>query len=148
LPDPLLEKIFNEVHGNFAPRTLETLFLSRRLLPFAIRPLYTEIHTYTPHAAVTLFSTLKHRPELAKRTRIFQMSMDGVGENGIQAGRVFEKIPAMSRSAKRKEGRMKEAHPLDDILPGLKEGNVLFPSCSFDEPSTLDTDDAMSDENV
>lgn len=126
LPDDLLDKIFERVHGISASLSITTLVLSRRLLPFAIKPLYTSIHTYSTSQCVKLFAALKHRPVLGELTRVYTMSIFGA-QHGIPVSNQIVKVVTMARSEMRKQKRLREEalsqeDTLNDILPSAKEG--------------------------
>ncbi|GAA5948834.1 hypothetical protein JCM3765_003919 [Sporobolomyces pararoseus] len=125
LPDDLLDKIFEKVHDISASLSITTLVLSRRLLPFAIKPLYTSIHTYSVDQCVNLFATLKHRPVLGELTRVYEMSIYGA-RHGIPVSDEIVKALPMARSERRKHIRLREAalrreETLSDILPSSEE---------------------------
>ncbi|GAA5948832.1 hypothetical protein JCM3765_003918 [Sporobolomyces pararoseus] len=122
LPDAILERIFAHL-VNLNPENLQEfqsqmypLFISRRLLPFAIETFYYSIAIRTQLHCVRLYATLKRRPGLGRFVRYFRLRINK-REALDEGGTVAEKSVGMSRSARRK---MRHEDTLEGILPEVE----------------------------
>ncbi|GAA6015578.1 hypothetical protein JCM11491_007162 [Sporobolomyces phaffii] len=115
LPDPILRSGFFElISGDRIVQSARSLYISRHLLPFALKSLYTAVHTFIHTQCVSLYATLKHRPGLGRYTRQYvgSLRMDSVDEKGVT-----EKNPCMSKSARRRAAQTTlKRDPLDELL--------------------------------